>query len=117
MLFALNEGDRTRAESEWQSARSAIADNNSRAWTTFGAAFLDDASFDQEIAAARAVIDGTPFGSDWELGANINYIQYLSLAIPRQFLPQVGYSEYDPILLRLLDAPDKLAALRAAVSG
>ncbi|MEO8395522.1 MAG: hypothetical protein ABI700_21185, partial [Chloroflexota bacterium] len=56
-----------------------------------------------------------PTGSDWELGANIAYIQYLQLAIPRQFVPQVGYSEVDLSLLYLLDDVDALAKLRATV--
>jgi hypothetical protein len=76
---------------------------------------LNPANFDQEIAAAKAALEIAPTGSDWELGANIAYIQYLQLAIPRQFLPQVGYSEEDLSLVYLLNDADALAKLRSTV--
>jgi hypothetical protein len=41
----------------------------------------------------------------------------LTLAIPRQFLPQVGYSEDDLILHYLLDNPEALEQIRAAISS
>lgn len=115
LLFALIDGDRARAAADYQAARWAITETNARVWTYLGAAFLDSANFDQQIEATRAQVDGTLGTGDWELGANINYIQFLSLAMPRQFLPQVGYTEVEPVLLRLLSDPEALANLRAVV--
>lgn len=112
MLFALIAGDTGRAQTEYQAARQAISEQNALAWTYTGAAFLNPATFDQQIATARAAVAGSLHEADWELGVNINYIQFLSLAMPRQFLPQVGYTEVDPVLLHLLNSPEALAALR-----
>lgn len=114
LLFALADGDAAQAQAEYRAARAAITEQNARVWTLTGAAFLTPSAFDQQIEAARAAVTGSLMAADWELGANINYIQFLSLAMPRQFLPQVGYTEADPIILRLLASPDALAGLRAA---
>ncbi len=57
-----------------------------------------------------------PIKADWELGENIAYIQYLSLAIPRQFIPQVGYTEIDQALIHLLRQPGAVENLRAALA-
>jgi hypothetical protein len=40
---------------------------------------------------------------DWVDGPNIPYIQFLSLAIPRQFLPIVGFTQSDAVLDYLMD--------------
>lgn len=117
MLFALIDGNRAQAQAEYQSARWAITESNARIWTYTGAAFLSGSAFDPQIAAARAALTGSPLEADWEFGANINYIQFLSLTMPRQFLPQVGYTEVDPVLVRLLNSPDALTALRALIVG
>ncbi len=83
--------------------------------TIFPIPLAQACSFDAEVAAAQKALEIAPTGGDWELGANIAYIQYLQLAIPRQFLPQVGYSEVDLSLMHLLNDADALAKLRAAV--
>ncbi|MCC6805184.1 MAG: O-antigen ligase family protein, partial [Anaerolineae bacterium] len=114
LLIALVDGDAARAQAEYRAARVAITEQNARVWTFTGAAFLTPSAFDQQIEAARAEVTGSLLQADWELGVNINYIKFLSLAMPRQFLPQVGYTEVDPIILRLLASPDALAGLRAA---
>ena len=114
-LLAQAGGDSTRAQAEFQAAERAIYSASDHGWVHLGRAFLNPEQFDQEIAAARAALEIAPTGGDWELGANIAYIQYLQLAIPRQFLPQVGYSEVDLSLLHLLNDADALAALRSGV--
>lgn len=115
MLFALADTDTERAQAELQAARRVATENTSRAWVYLGAAFLNPANFDAEVASARRALETSPTATDWELGANISYIQYLTLAIPRQFLPQVGYSEDDLILRYLLDTPEALASIRATI--
>ncbi len=116
LLLALAQGERDQAGALLNAAQRDILSVGDRAWGHLGAALLDDARFEAEIAAARAVIQLAPTAGDWEFGANINYIQYLHLAIPRQFLPQVGYSEIAPLLRHLLGDDAALANLRAAVS-
>ena len=66
--------------------------------------------------SAREALTGAPYQGDWELGENIAYIQYLSLAIPRQFIPQVGYSEVDQALIHLLGEPGVIENLHAALT-
>ncbi|MEP7290964.1 MAG: O-antigen ligase family protein [Chloroflexota bacterium] len=117
MIFALADGNHALAEAELQAASRAAADRSARAWVYLGAALLDPANFDAQIASARLALEVAPTAIDWELGQNINYIQYLSLAIPRQFLPQVGYIIDDTALLRLLGSTDGLRALRAALNS
>ena len=114
-LIAQAEGDIAGAQGELQAAQRAIYAPNDRGWVHLGSALLNPDNFDQEMAAARIALEIAPTGSDWELGANIAYIQYLQLAIPRQFVPQVGYSEDDLALLHLLNDADALAKLRDAV--
>ena len=114
-LVALAGGGSARAATELQTALRVVYSSSDRGWVHVGAALLTPANFDPEIAAARTAVEIAPTGSDWELGANIAYIQYLELAIPRQFLPQVGYSEQDLSLLHLLGDDTALAKLRATV--
>ena len=117
LMIALAEGDRERASAELQAAQHSTYDRDTRAWVYFGAALLDEDNFEANMTAAREELDVPAFGADWELGANIAYIQYLQLAIPRQFLPQVGYSEADAVLLHLLGDGEALANLRANLAG
>ncbi|MBI1257814.1 MAG: hypothetical protein GC204_10120 [Chloroflexi bacterium] len=114
-LLAQAAGNGAGAQAELQAAQNAVFSPNDRAWVHLSSALLNPDNFDQELAAAHIALEIGPTGSDWELGANIAYIQYLQLAIPRQFLPQVGYSEDDLALLHLLNDADVLAKLRAAV--
>lgn len=112
MLLSLAEGNAAAAESALQAARAAADDRTSRAWVYVGAALLEPAHFDEQIANARIALQpALPTDADWAFGENISYIQYLSLAIPRQFLPQVGYTEIETPLLYLLNTPDALARL------
>lgn len=117
MWFALADRDTNRAEAELQAARRAAVDANSRAWVYLGEAYLNSSDFAQAIIASKALRETPLTSTDWALGANINYIQYLTLAIPRQFLPQVGYSEDDLILRYLLDNPEGLERIRTAISS
>ena len=95
-----------------------MINHNGVIWTQVDAALLatDDADFVRQIAAAREALLGAPYQGDWELGENIAYIQYLSLAIPRQFIPQVGYSEIDQALIHLLGEPGVIENLRATLA-
>ncbi len=117
VMLALAEDDRMQAETSLPLARQVAADRNAQLWVSLGAALLDPANFDAQIDAMRLAIVGSPTEVDWPLGANINYIQYLSLAIPRQFLPQVGYSETDIILLHLFDDQEALSNLRSTIGS
>jgi tetratricopeptide (TPR) repeat protein len=117
MLLLMAEGDTAAAESALQAARAAADDRTSRAWVYVGAALFEPAHFDEQIANARIALQpALPTASDWAFGENISYIQYLSLAIPRQFLPQVGYSEIEIPLIYLLNTPDALTRLSQVVS-
>ncbi len=108
--------DRAGAEAKLQGAYGVLIPlngPNDRAWIHVGTGLLNSQQFESEIAAAKQELYVAPTGSDWPLGVNIAYLQYLHLAIPRLFLPQVGYSETDPLLLHLLSSADSLTALRA----
>jgi hypothetical protein len=75
-------------------------------WVRAGKAALalaHDESPASELDAARDDTTADGIEGDYEDGVNIAYIQYLRQAIPRQFLPQVGYSEIDPALLYLIE--------------
>ena len=117
-ILALEQGDRAQAQTELAAARRAVVTPSDQAWTHLGAALAvvtdDGSQYEAQIALARAEISGTPTGADWDLGANIAYIQYLHLAIPRVFLPQVGYTEIDTLLLHVFGSPDALTTLHAA---
>ena len=108
-------GDSAGAQTELEAAQRAIYGSNARGWVYLAVGLLNPDDFDARITAAKTALEIAPTGSDWELGANIAYIQYLQLAIPRQFLPQVGYSEVDLSLVHLLNDPDALAKLRATL--
>ena len=111
LILAQAQGDASRASAELQAARAVAANSNDRAWTNLGAALLNCDQYDSEIAGAKAALDVPLTESDWVLGANIAYIQYLHLAIPRVFLPQVKYSEADPLLLHLLSNTETLNSI------
>ncbi len=115
LMIALTRGDRPGAQVALQYARNATLYPRHRAWDHLGAALLDASRFDAEIAAARAEVYVPLTGHDWEFGVNIPYLQYLHLAIPRQFLPQVGYTENDPLLVHLLEDSKALPEIQAAL--
>lgn len=117
MWFALADEDRALAEARLQAARRVAIDANARAWVYLGEAYFSSSDFGQALTDAKAIRETSVTAADWALGANINYIQYLTLAIPRQFLPQIGYSEDDLILRYLLDNPEALEQIRAAISS
>ena len=112
-LFALANGDRPSAKVELEAAQRAVVTRSDEAWAHLAAAWFDADQYEEEIAAARNALDTGPTEADWELGSNIAYIQYLHLAIPRVFLPQVGYTEDDILLLHLFGNNDALANLRS----
>lgn len=115
LLLALAHGDRTAAQTDLTLAQDAADDLSTHAWAQIGALFLKPTpQFDQQLAAVQATIVGGPVDPVWTYGSNIDYVQYLYLVIPRQFLPSVGYTEADVPLLHLL-APDVANHLRAVV--
>lgn len=116
LLLSRAQGDQSQAASWLAALRRDAASAEGRAWAHLGAALLDPAQFDAEIAAARAALEPAPTAADTEFDANIAYIQYLHLAIPRLFLPQFGYSEAESLLLHLL-SDDALVLLRPAAAN
>lgn len=116
MALALAQGNQTQAEAALAGASRDALSANDRAWVHLGAALHDDSRFDAEIAAARAALELAPTASEWDVGPNIAYIQYLHLAIPRLFLPQFGYPVAESLLQHLLGDDAALAGLRAVVN-
>jgi len=108
-------GNSAQVQAELQAAQRVAGTPSDTGWLHLAAGLLNPDRFDQEIAAAKDALEIAPTGNDWALGANIAYIQYLALAIPRQFLPQVGYSEVDLSLTHLLGDADALAYLRTVM--
>ncbi len=116
MIFALADGDPATANSLWDAARRTALNASHRGWLALGQAFRGEIALDQAMSAARAQVTPPPTGSDWALGLNKAYSQFLHLAIPRQFLPQVGYSEVDGMLLYLLRNEESLRRLMGAAT-
>ena len=114
LMLALARGDQNSARSELQAAQHSALTYVDRSWSYLGMALLDPSQVEMALANAREALTLGPADPDWELGQNIAYIQFLQVAIPRQFLPQVGYSEIDAVLTHLLYSPDALSKLRAA---
>ena len=118
LILALSAGDRDQAVADLTQAQHDVINHNGVIWVQVDQALLttDDAAFNQQIAVAREALTGAPYQGDWRLGENIAYIQYLSLAIPRQFIPQVGYSEIDQALIHLLGEPGVIENLHATLT-
>ncbi len=118
LILALSTGDRDQAMADLTQAQHNVINHNGVIWVQVDKALLatDNDAFAQQIAVAREALTGAPYQGDWELGENIAYIQYLSLAIPRQFIPQVGYSEIDQALIHLLGEPGVIENLRATLA-
>jgi Tfp pilus assembly protein PilF len=114
-LLAQATGDSAAARTGYAAAKRLIYTPSDSAWVHLASGLIGEADFDQAVAAAKNALEIAPTGNDWALGANIDYIQYLELALPRKFLPQVNYSEVDLALARLLGDADALHRLRAAL--
>jgi O-antigen ligase/tetratricopeptide (TPR) repeat protein len=71
------------------------------------AAFNGEAdSAAERLESAWVALERGRFDPDYAVGANIHYIQFLRYAVPRMFVPQVGYPLGDPVLLHLLSAEE-----------
>lgn len=84
------------------------------AWYHIGQALLaryQGQPYENELAAVRDLILVDPLETDFVFGANINYVQFLRLAIPRQFLPQVEYRAIDPALAHILEGFEGISFL------
>ncbi len=107
-LVLLAQGDLNRAADTLAQAESGVATNIETAWIHMGRARLAAALGDEdgrrrEREAAYASLEREPLAGDDPDAINIPYAQFLRLAIPRFFLPQVTYPVDDPVLLYLLE--------------
>jgi hypothetical protein len=111
-LVARANGDESAAAHLLEQARRAASGFADDAWL-YAAEFCltnDAAARQRAFEAAQAALNIGPLAADWPLGANILYIQFLRLGIPRQFLPQVGYLDVEPTLYYLLSQDGVLCA-------
>ena len=86
-------------------AQNAAVTPLDQAWVHYGrfAAYGDSAELDAaRDAAYLTALQADLTGVDWANGANISYGQYLRMALPRQFVPQLGWTPAEPALLYLL---------------
>lgn len=89
--IALERGDLAAARRSSDMAAESVVSREDSAWAALIAARIQLAGGgDPEPVLARVIDARTipPLAADWEGGANIFYVQMLSLAIPRLFLPQ-----------------------------
>ncbi|MBE2267918.1 MAG: hypothetical protein IAE80_06770, partial [Anaerolinea sp.] len=76
-------------------------------WIHLGEAKLaqyrgDQRRAEQEFQTIWSMVTIDPFEADWESGANVFYIQFLHLSIPRMFVPQVVFPRVDGLFARIL---------------
>jgi putative inorganic carbon (HCO3(-)) transporter len=62
----------------------------------------DTVATDAALETARAALYPGPLEPDDGEMANIHYVQFLHTAIPRQYLPQIGYPLAGPLITHLL---------------
>ncbi|NDJ59779.1 MAG: hypothetical protein GYB67_01570 [Chloroflexi bacterium] len=111
LRLALANGDIAAAEQHAQNIDGSV-NAEYQAWRLVSQALIARANGD-EVAATRhldtanALFEPPPLGPDWDLGANVTYIQFLRSGIPRQFLPSVGYDGTDPLLRYALDTAQR----------
>lgn len=107
-LTLLAQGDARSAAETLAQAEALAVTNVERAWTQMGRARLAAALGDadgraREREAAYASLGRDALAGDDLAAINIAYTQFLRLALPRFFLPQVIYPVDDPVLLYLLE--------------
>jgi O-antigen ligase/tetratricopeptide (TPR) repeat protein len=107
-LLSLAAGDRAGAADWLAKAEKITMLPTDQAWLHLGKARLarydqDAALVEQEVQAARTALEQGPLDGDWEYGLSIGYAQFMRLAVPRQFLPQVYYPVDDPVLIHLIN--------------
>lgn len=109
LILALEGRDRDSAlERLLNMERRAVTDAD-QAWVHLGrarAARFDgsDSLAEEELDAAREALKRKPLDNDDEDALNIAYAQFLRLAIPRWFLPQVYYPVDNPVLVYLIES-------------
>lgn len=86
------------------------ADVVERGWVQMGLYQIALAAGDmsaalQAHAAAREALDIGPNRRDYAHGTDIPYLYFLRFSLVRLFVPQVHYTPYDPVLVRLLMLP------------
>jgi hypothetical protein len=89
--IALGRGDLAAARRLSDLAAESVVSHEDAAWSALIAARVQLAEGgDPQPMLARVIEARTipPLAADWEAGANIFYVQMLSLAVPRIFLPQ-----------------------------
>jgi tetratricopeptide (TPR) repeat protein len=85
-LIAAERGNLDGARALWERGRPAIYLYEDRAWDVLLAARLGIAGASYADVMPALEVEGV--AADWESGANIFYGQFLTLAIPRVFVPQ-----------------------------
>jgi len=107
-LVAIRVGDLTTAQDLLNDATTAATVQQHDAWVHLGRAALaqaegDAATFDSQLAAARADTEFDYTTPLYRTSSNVPYFQWLRFALARQIIPQANYYVVDAALLRLLD--------------
>ncbi len=108
LVLALEGRDRDSALERLLSMERRAVTNAEQAWVHLGRARVarydgNDALAEEELNAAREVLQRKPLDNDDEDALNIAYAQFLRLAIPRWFLPQVYYPVDNPVLVYMIE--------------
>lgn len=109
-ILLTSDGDYEAARAALVPAAGDAADAVDRAWVQVGLYQVALAAGDmsaalQARAAAREALDIGPNRRDYAHGTDIPYLYFLRFSLVRLFVPQVHYTSYDPVLVRLLMLP------------
>lgn len=112
-LLLADDGDYEAARAALIPAAGDAADGVERAWVQMGLYQIALAAGDmsaalQARATAREALDIGPNRRDYAHGTDIPYLYFLRFSLVRLFVPQVHYTPYDPVLVRLLMLPATL---------
>ena len=107
LMLLLAEDDESGALARLDHARSLVVFPVDTLWIHLGEAKLaqyrgDQRRAEQEFQTIWSMVTIDPFEADWESGANVFYIQFLHLSIPRMFVPQVVFPRVDGLFARIL---------------
>ncbi|MBI5669035.1 MAG: O-antigen ligase family protein [Chloroflexi bacterium] len=108
LILALEGRDRESALRLLANMERRAVTKADQAWVHLGRARVarydgNDALAEEELDAAREVLKRKPLDNDDEDALNIAYAQFLRLAIPRWFLPQVYYPVDNPVLVYMIE--------------
>jgi putative inorganic carbon (HCO3(-)) transporter len=103
-LIALADGDTETAQRLYASMSARVIFNEDRAWMALIGGRLSGVD---PADAVREALFPAGLAEDWSGGANIFYVQFLTLAYPRIFLPQaqIDTSYTGVLLLALIESP------------